>query len=977
MSSPLSIEQLWLQTGFAPNPGQRSAILHKEGPLRIIAGPGSGKTRTLVERFIYLITEHGVAPSSILISTFTEKAAAELITRASDRLADLDIRVNFNELYIGTLHSIALRIVDEFRERTRLRKNYALWDEFDQQYLLYQNLNLFLDIEGFGDLINIESKYGPRSRWTIANELAGWLNKAAEELLRPDVLDVDPAPGVAPLGEALRRYHDLLDEHNALDFTTIQVEAWRLLTEHPDVLATMRERIEYLMIDEYQDTNTIQEEIVLLLAGERANICIVGDDDQSLYRFRGATVRNILEFPSRFPEEACASVTLDINYRSHPGIVDFYNRWIDGEEWGGGDGVTYRVPKRIVPRDDTFVPHPSVCAIKGYKDEEEWHAAVLDALNALRIEGNVTDWNQIAFLFSSVRSEMATNLADYLDRHGIPVYAPRSGMFFEREEVMLMMGGLLALFPQAQDLLRVNWKGENEPPLWAYYERALALFVERLEADPDPALMSFLRENALKHFPLTKQTNYVFSDLFYRLLGFRLFGAFLGDSALGDVRESRPARNLARLSNLLNRFEYLHNVTLLRPAYVDTDLNRLFGLYFRYLYDGGIDEFEDGTDVTPSGCLSFMTIHQSKGLEFPVVVVASLYDRARKSHTGLDEHLQERHYRKRPFEPFDRIAAFDFRRKYYTAFSRPKNLLVLTGPERGGSWPVPGKAFRPYYTELPEWSAVAPVLPDIPIEPVGQARLKNVYAFTSHITLFENCARQYKFFRELEFMPVRSSNILFGTLVHQTIEDVHRAALAGNESAITTEQVDTWFNTNYRNLSARFRQYLSRGGLIAALRHVMTYVESRRNGWSDVREAEVDVSLVKDDYILTGTVDLIRGEGNTVEIVDFKSDAKPDVNDPEDRIRLERYRRQLEVYGHIVAERYGHEVSRLHLFYTGENVGNPYISWPNDLMRLDATVSGIDSVVRMIEGKEFEVAERPERLCKNCDMQWHCDGIEQ
>ena len=175
---------------------------------------------------------------------------------------------------------------------------------------------------------------------------------------------------------------------------------------------------------------------------------------------------------------------------------------------------------------------------------------------------------------------------------------------------------------------------------------------DHLESHPDPELIKFLREKARSHYPLTKRTNYTFADLFYQLLSFPLFADYLGDTSLGDVRESRPARNLARLSNLLNRFEYLHNVTLLRPDFIDTDLHRLFGTFFRYLYDGGIDEFEDATDATPSGCLPFMTIHQSKGLEFPVVVVASLYDRPRKSHTELDLYLQEHHYRKTTLRTF-------------------------------------------------------------------------------------------------------------------------------------------------------------------------------------------------------------------------------------------------------------------------------------------------------------------------------------
>lgn len=960
-------------TPRTPNRQQDRAIRHTDGPLRIIAGPGSGKTFTLVERLVHLVERQGVPPEQILISTFTEKAAAELITRASNRLAQGGHRVNINEMYIGTLHSICLRIVDEFRDRTRLHKNFALWDDFDQQYLVYQNLNRFREVE------NVEAVVGrtDSSQWLLSNRLCTWLNKASEELLDPDVLRSDSDAGAVALGELLIRYRELLGEQNALDFASIQVEAWHLLTKHADVLTRLRDRIRYLMIDEYQDTNTVQEKILLCLAGDRANICVVGDDDQSLYRFRGATVRNILEFPDQFEKDKCSLVTLDTNYRSHPDIVRFYNRWIADDRWDGvreGD-PPYRVEKSIRPRDSAFPNVPAVLKLGGRADNEEWHAQVLDTLEDLRSSGAIEDWNQVAFLFSSVRSDLAVDLAAALDRAGIPVYAPRSGMYFERPEIMLVVGAFLTMFPQAFDLLRNNWKGASDPPIWSYYERCLNLLADRLESEQDPGLVNFLREQALDHMALTRPADHAFADLLYRLFGFRLFASRLDTDTLGDVRESRPARNLARFSGLLNRFEHLHNITALQPDFLENDLQRLFGTYLRYLYDGGIDEFEDQTEVTPSGCLTFMTVHQAKGLEFPIVFVGSLYDRPRSTLGELEVYLQNNHYDKEPFEPSDRIASFDFRRKYYTAFSRPKNLLVLTGPEkRSSSWPSPSKSLAPFYDPLPTWESFRDHLGSIPIDSVEPVDLKSLYAFTSHIALYENCPRRYKFFRELDFVPARSGAVLFGSLVHQTIEDIHRAAMAGETAAITDERIDTWFHENYRRLSARLRTYLAKPAIAAALRHVMTYVHSRRRVFDDIREAEVDVSLVKEDYILTGTVDLIRGIDDSVEIVDFKSDEKPDVNDEVDRERLRRYRRQLEVYGHIVAERYGHTVSKLHLFYTGENIGNPYISWDHDEERVDATIAHVDGVVRRIEREEFEVAERPLTLCTECDMRFYCDG---
>ena len=218
--------------------------------------------------------------------------------------------------------------------------------------------------------------------------------------------------------------------------------------------------------------------------------------------------------------------------------------------------------------------------------------------------------------------------------------------------------------------------------------------------------------------------------------------------------------------------------------------------------------------------------------------------------------------------------------------------------------------------------------------------MKNEYSFTSHITVFENCARQYKFYRDLGFAPIRRNPILFGTLVHQTIEDIHKAVLHGEEQKVTDEQISDWFHANYTHLSRQERLYLSSGGQQAALDHVLNYAHRERRTWDRLRETEVEVSLVKDTYLLKGHVDLIRGEGGTVELVDFKSEKKPDL--VSEREKVDRYRRQLEVYAHIIEGRTGHKISKMHLYYTGEDDSNPYISFDKDARSIDQTMEVFD-----------------------------------
>ena len=217
------------------NDNQRLAISTAEGPVLITAGPGTGKTFTLVQRAIYLIQECGVKPEEILMATFTEKAAKELITRITNELADRGIVANINDMYIGTFHSLCLRIIKDHLEYTRLKKNYRTLDDFDQKYTVFQNIYRFRNIDGIGDLIE------STGAWKMADAICNYANHLMEELVDPDDLMEDQNPLIATMGEVLDEYRNLLDENNLMDFASIQTEAFRLLSENPDILKALQE----------------------------------------------------------------------------------------------------------------------------------------------------------------------------------------------------------------------------------------------------------------------------------------------------------------------------------------------------------------------------------------------------------------------------------------------------------------------------------------------------------------------------------------------------------------------------------------------------------------------------------------------------------------------------------------------------------------------------------------------------------------
>lgn len=196
------------------------------------------------------------------------------------------------------------------------------------------------------------------------------------------------------------------------------------------------------------------------------------------------------------------------------------------------------------------------------------------------------------------------------------------------------------------------------------------------------------------------------------------------------------------------------------------------------------------------------------------------------------------------------------------------------------------------------------------------------------------------------------------------------AAILNEESEITHENIEKWFDANYSSLSKTEHSYLAAQQLEAALKQVIRYADRQHGNWSTIQQAEVDVSLVKPDYIIDGKIDLIKGEGDTVEIVDFKSERKPDLE--KSREKLEQYRRQLNIYAYLVEERTGKKVSRMNLYYTGEENGVPIVTFPYTKTAIDGTMAAFDDTVQRILKKDFHHCANDEKICKNCDFKYFC-----
>lgn len=723
--------------------------------------------------------------------------------------------------------------------------------------------------------------------------------------------------------------------------------------------------MKYIMIDEYQDTNYIQEQIVFLLGDNNKNICVVGDDDQGLYRFRGATIRNILEFPSKFSKNKCKIIPLVTNYRSNCEIIDFYNDWMSTTtdfEWG-----KYRYDKTIIPNGQEPLGSKSVIKVFGVDSEEEWHERVLNCITYLQETERLRDLNQIAFLFSSVKNDKVINLANYLEEYGVSVYSPRSGMFFEREEIRICLGCLLLLFPQYVQKLETRDFPFDFSTLYKYFDGCLDEVRMLLNQPQHKPLKKWIVQKSSQHAKLSKNTDYAYTGLIYQMFQFEPFKAYLDIDMKSGLIDLRPSRNIATLTQILDKYEYLHRIDVLSPDKIFSDTEKLFNMYIRFLHDGGIGEYEDDSEYAPSGCVSFLTIHQSKGMEFPIVFVGLSGSSPRKNNDDLLIEVEQKYFSRPAYEPYDTIKYFDFWRLYYTAFSRAQNLLVLTCNETKR---IPSKSFRNSYQKATDYMSDEFDGLAFDFEEVKSVNLKETYSFTSHIAVYETCALQYKFFKELGFTPIRVGSTLFGQLIHQTIEDIHRSAIRKEEHLITEDNISTWLMTNYATLSKNQHAYLGQPQIDAAIRQVNRYAERQNGNWQIIQDAEVEVGLVKPDYIIEGTIDLIRGKGNTVELIDFKSEKKPD--DTKDHEKIEHYKKQLQVYAHLVEGKTGHKVSKMHLYYTGEESDEPTISFKRNQASINATIKEFDDIVHKIKKKEFSQKAKSKLTCENCDFRYYC-----
>lgn len=632
------------------NPVQREAVTHIDGPLLILAGAGSGKTRILTRRIAYLIAERKVDPFEILAITFTNKAANEMKTRVEALIGGFYSR----RMWVSTFHSSCVRILRSEIEKLGYTKSFTIYDEDDRKRLLSNCISE----------LDMDSKRFP------AAKIGSVISNAKNQLIDAETFKESVRTYYdQTVAEVYRLYQERLLLNNALDFDDLIMVTVNLLELFPSVLRAYRDRFKYVLVDEYQDTNQAQYRLIELLAGEHRNLCVVGDDSQSIYKFRGADIRNILGFEESYPDAKV--IKLEQNYRSTKTILEAANHIVAHNK--------SRKPKRLWTDNGAGDP---IVRFEGETEHDE-ATFVVTEIESLVKDG--FDYDRMAVFYRT--NAQSRVFEDVLLRYGVPYRIVGGFRFYERSEIKDMLAYLRAIVNPADS---VSIKRIINVPKRGLGKAALAwidAFAAKEGVDFGTAL-SRVEEIA----QLTPQA----------LKGVRAYVSLMDE--MRDRAQSEGLEDLMRA--LVERTGYVAALEAERTIEAESraeNVKELISVMQEAEREGAktLDEFlaevslvSDVDELTEEErAVTLMTLHNAKGLEFPVVFMAGMED-------GIFPHMRSM---------TDASELEEERRLCYVGVTRARERLYMTNAQSRNmwgstSWNMPSRFLR----EIPEELTVRP-----------------------------------------------------------------------------------------------------------------------------------------------------------------------------------------------------------------------------------------------------------------------------
>lgn len=787
------------------NPEQLKAVKHKTGPLLIIAGAGTGKTTVITERVKYLITKGLVKPQEILALTFTEKAAREMEERI-DRV----LPYGYTQMWIMTFHSFCDRILRREALHIGLDPRYKLMTESETIQLIRSNLFEF-DLNYFRPLGNPNKFIGGMlqhfSRLEDEDITPGQYQKWVEKKNKQKKTSEEERTEIGKwkeLASAFRKYEELKIKAGVMDFGDLITKTLNLFRERKNILESYRKQFKYILVDEFQDTNVAQNELVKLLAGKNGNITVVADDDQSIYRFRGAAVSNVLAFRKDFPKAKI--IVLTKNYRSTQEILDRAHDLIENNNPDRLE-VVEKINKKLISVRKEKGEEIRFIHADRVENEADRAAKTIKDLN----EKELYEWKDFAILVRA--NNHAEPFARALSRQGIPYQFLGPGRLFKQPEIADLISYLKVLYnfddsPSFYRLLCMDYfgiAGRDLAAIGSYARRYNLSLFEAAEKISEISVSEQTKEKInlvlgiiKKHLDQAKKET-AGQILYYFLQDTGLLEKLLSpDTADAQKR----ATNISKFFDKLKTYEVDHEDASVAAVVDWIDLASEIG-------ESPLAADADWGEVN---AVNILTVHSAKGLEFPVVFLVNLVSQRfptieRREQIPIPEELIKE------ILPQGDYHLEEERRLFYVGLTRAKDKLFLTAADYYGEGKRE-KKLSPFIFETlgdetvsSEERGVGEQLSFLDYKPVKSGVQETTkqslhvdYLSYSQIETFKTCPLHYQLKYILRVPTPPSAAQSFGTSIHGTLKDFYiqlKSGVKPTEKLLDDLLLKNWINDGF------------------------------------------------------------------------------------------------------------------------------------------------------------------------------------
>ena len=922
---------------------QQKAISHYEGPALVVAGPGAGKTFVITERVKNLISNHKIDPKNILVTTFTNKAADELKVKLAKTIGK-----NAELIHISTIHSFC---------KTMLEKNFSthgygdeisiLDDESQTTFIRQKKEELGISRWEDGKLKDLKPSYD------YVSDVKRLYNQMTENMIGSEDL-IQELSRIGKLegyeDEIIRsydKYCDLLKKDKIMDFSMIETKFYESIQNNPEFLEEIQNQSRFILVDEYQDTSPIQDKIFRKLSRKSNNLFVVGDKNQSIYAFRGANALNFSNFTSVYPD--AVEYFLDVNFRSTETIVNFSNRIFEGE--------IKKVLKSNRRKGEKFG------LIEGENIDESARNSV-ELIKYLKGKNVIEKYGDVALLFRSLKNH-SPEFARHLSNEGIPFVTFGDGKLIDRPEIRAIVW-LMSYVTQKTDYVNEkiqsdgfkNWQG------WWGDNRLISEFFNfhqstediicgnqfdfsDIESDEDFVKRGFTNQNDVE---VLKKLNQIKKDveqgnvksnflltIFYRLIDYS--GYFNRIMHKNDVESEEILRNLGKFSKSIGKyaeFSKKGNITDFLWHVHDIDKNKRI----------------DQKRIEDENTVKLMTVHSSKGLEFPVVFLCCMNE-GRFPITRLKKILIEI-----PPKFLDNnqtegqakeLQLKEERRLFYVGLTRAQDLLVFTTSDRINTRKCKKSRFlKLVQEEIPEEEF------KLPVEKKYSVAKTVCNLSYSSINTFISCPLKYALIHDYEFFPPASFEQKFGTSIHNVLQRIHEKMK--DNVGIPDSEMKEIVNDSWVDLPAGEEENKNQRENVT--KKAIAYYAKAKDEYAEIIGTEAPFSHIDDNMVIRGRADLIvKDKEGKVILIDFKSK----------KIEEDSVRKQLQIYNYCLEDK--HSIDKLSAYSFTDNKKTDF---PIDNKGTEDLLKDVSEKIR-----EGNFPKRKNTLCKACPFKFYCWGESQ